>query len=194
MPPRPELRPKRMPAELNAKWTAMELGIAILTSAVGVVAVAEHLKGNERKELGSYFKGFKDLLRQRKRMVDDPANVLSELPENRTITRIIALAAHTIGVPIHNIADRIPEKIPDFVADIRTYKFRGSPLHFEEIDVYVNDPSRIRTISTLAGGLWTLILYNSPEKDRALRILSELELGRKLMEASGLKYPPDDPK
>lgn len=199
----PDLDPakRKHDPELESRWFNWKVGFGALLSVAGTIAVAERLKGDERRELGSYYRSIKQVLSQRERFREDPLNILIELPENRTVTRIISLAASTIGFPIHQYGEEIPRYgkigtedelrpvIPDFVENIRAYRVQGSQLFlYEEVDLLVGGGEK--TIYALVGRANALIFYHSPEPNRALRILSNYKLGRQAMQERGLIYIP----
>src|SRR3989344_4570732 len=186
--------------ELENKWLNWRVGLSAVLGVAGVLAAA-HLRGNEKREYGSYYRSINQALGQMERFQQDPVTLLIELPEHRTITRMIAAAASTTGYPVLQegeellrfgvigVEDKPRIIIPSFVDDIRAYRIKGSQLFlYEEIDLQVSGARR--TISSLVGRANALIFYQSPEPDRALRILSNYELGSQAMSERGIKYNP----
>jgi hypothetical protein len=181
-------------------WLNWKLGFTVLLATAGTIAAAERLRRHERSDYGSYKKALFQAVRQMEKVQQDPSTLLIELPANRTLTRFIAAAAPIVGVPLHHESDPLPRfrtpedqpqqaTVPSFVDDIRAYRIRGSQQFiYEEIDVRVTEGTH--TISALVGRSNALILFNSYDTDRSLRILSCYELGRQGMQERNLRYEP----
>lgn len=197
--------------DLENKWRNLARGLGTLIGVAGTFILWEHLRGNEEKRLGSYYASISEGILQGRTVLEDPENVQLQLPENRALTRLLANAAPTnkamdlagdievigtrliadaardTGIPIHGLEDHLPGVIPEFVIAVRTFRFRGSTLfYYEEIDVRLAEETR--TISALVGRRNALGLWNTPEQDRAVRILSGYDLGRQGIDEAGIGY------
>ena len=173
-----------------------KLGIGAVFGVASAM-VAERLQGDPDNELGSYYASLQQAIRQRELLMTDSPHILIELPENRTVTKAFAAAAKKLGHALHEPKEPLPddrEIMPGLVHDIRNWAMRGDELrglHFEEIDIHAE--GRLRTISAFVGESNCLILWRSPEHQRALRILDQYPIAKKALAARGLHYasPPD---
>lgn len=180
---------KQVDPDMRDRWRNVAIGAGVLFGAAVAIAGAEHLRRDERSEFRSGIASIRRILKQLEKIQQDPATVIIELPENKAVTRIMSMAASAVGIPYQTPEEPLPSSdiIPIFVTGLRTWGFRGSgQLCFEQTDLMV--AGKKRTASLIVGRSNSLYFYESPEPNRAQRILASHTLGRQALK-EGLNIP-----